>query len=184
MGDCALRSAFHRLRHLGDGFRFEIGRRQSKDAGNRGRGARGRAGLSAAPIHHDRPRRHRHLRAAGLFPRHAGCGRVCDRRDPVGRGRLHRHERLRPRQRAHGAGRDHLARRRSRARLQGRCHHRHAGRRSRAARRHHLFRLSHPLHGSCRQQPHGGRRDGCARLRRLADLDLRPSRRWHLHQRR
>ena len=32
------------------------------------------------------------------------------------------------------------------------------------------------------QQPHGGRRAGRARLRRLADLDLRPSRRRHLHQ--
>ena len=41
-----------------------------------------------------------------------------------------------------------LAGRRPRARLQGRRHHRHAGRGSRAARRHHLFRLSSPhVHG-------------------------------------
>src|SRR5205823_2541828 len=38
MGDCALRSAFDRLRHLGDVFRSEIGRGQPADAGNRGRG--------------------------------------------------------------------------------------------------------------------------------------------------
>ena len=41
------------------------------------------------------------------------------------------------------AGRDHVARRRSRHRLQGGRHHRHAGRRSGAARRHHLLRLPH-----------------------------------------
>ena len=35
-------------------------------------------------------------------------------------------------------------------------------------------------HGA--ERPHGDRRHGCARLRRLADLDLRPSRRRHLHQ--
>ena len=33
-----------------------------------------------------------------------------------------------------------------------------------------------------RQRSHRGRRPGRARLRRLADLDLRPSRRRHLHQ--
>ncbi len=32
------------------------------------------------------------------------------------------------------------------------------------------------------EQPHRGRCDGRARLRRIADLDLRPSRRRHLHQ--
>ena len=75
-----------------------------------------------------------------------------------------------------------LARRRARARLQGRRDHRHAGRRPRAARRHALFRLSRRLAEICAGRPHRDRRAGRARLRRLADLDLRPSRRRHLHQ--
>ena len=39
--------------------------------------------------------------------------RLCGRRHPVGRRRLHRHERLGSRQCAHRAGRDHLAGRRA-----------------------------------------------------------------------
>ena len=49
----------------------------------------------------------------GLLPRHAGRGRFRDRRGAVGRGRLHRHERLGSRQRPHRAGRDDVARRRT-----------------------------------------------------------------------
>ena len=41
--------------------------------------------------------------------------------------------------------------------------------------------LTGPL-GLAPNRPHRGRRAGRARLRRLADLDLRPSRRRHLHQ--
>ena len=41
--------------------------------------------------------------------------------------------------------------------------------------------LTGPM-GLAAQSPHRGRRAGRARLRRLADLDLRPSRRRHLHQ--
>ncbi len=182
MGDCALRSAFDRLRHLGDVFRSEIGCRQPAHAGNRGRGGRGRAGLSQAPVHDDRHGRHRDLRPSGLLPRHAGCDRLPGRRDTVGRRRLHRHERFGSRQRAHRAGRDHLAGGRPRTRLQGGRHHRHAGRGSRAARRHHLFRLSHPRLGAEGQRPCRRRCAGGAWLRRLADLDLRPSRRRHLYQ--
>ena len=73
-------------------------------AGDRGRDPGRRAGLSQAPIHDDRHRRRRDLRAAGLLPRHAGRGRLPDRRGAVGRRRLHRHERLGARQRAHRAG--------------------------------------------------------------------------------
>src|ERR1700694_931651 len=67
MGDCALRSAFHRLRHLGDGIGHEGRCGQSADAGNCGCGARRRAGLSQAPIHDHPSGRHRDLRAAGLI---------------------------------------------------------------------------------------------------------------------
>src|SRR5260370_597721 len=107
MVDCALRSAFHRLRDLGDDVGLEIGRRQSADAGNRGRRARRRAGLPEAPVPDDRPGRHRHLRAVGLLPWTPGGDRLPDRRGAVRRRRLHRDERLGPRQCAHGAGRDH-----------------------------------------------------------------------------
>ena len=58
----------------------------------------------------------------------------------------------------------------------------HAGRRPRAARRDGLFRLPgrHQAHGA--RPPHRHRRHGGARLRRLADLDLRAAWRRHLHQ--
>ena len=59
-----------------------------------------------------------------------------------GADRLHRHERLGARQRAHGAGGDALAGRRPRHRLQVGRRDRHAGRRPRAARRRRL--LLHP----------------------------------------
>src|SRR4029450_2107252 len=61
----------------------------------------------------------------------------------LGRHGLHRHERCGARQRARGAGRHDVARRRAWARIQGRRHNRHAGRGSRAAWRHALFRVSH-----------------------------------------
>ena len=75
-----------------------------------------------------------------------------------------------------------LARRRARDRVPRRRHHRPAGRRPRAARRDALFRLPHRHAASGAERPHGRRCDGGARLRRLADLDLRPARRRHLHQ--
>ncbi len=45
-----------------------------------------------------------------------------------------------------------------------------------------LLRHPHLVRGLCAGRPHSGRRAGRARLRRLADLDLRPSWRRHLHQ--
>ncbi len=77
-----------------------------------------------APIHHHRRRRRRDLPDRRLFPRLAGRRRLCGRRHPVRRCRLHRHERLGARQCAHRAGRDRLARRRPRTRLPRRRHHR------------------------------------------------------------
>ena len=141
--DHHLRLAGDCLRDLGDSVRAAGRRRQRQDAGDfRGR-ARRRAGLSQAPVHHHRHRRRRDLPDRRLFPRLAGRHRLRDRRGAVGRGRLHRHERLGARQRAHRPGGDLLARRRPRARLQVRRHHRPAGRRPRAARRHRLFRDPH-----------------------------------------
>ena len=108
--------------------------------------------------------------------------RLPDRRGALGRCGLHRHERLGARQRAHGPGRDRLAGRRPRARVQGRRDHRHVRRGSRAARRHRLLRDPHRADGPGAEFAHRGRRAGGARLRRFADLDLRPARRRHLHQ--
>ena len=65
-----------------------------------------------------------------------GGDRLPDRRDPLGLGRLHRHERLGARQRAHRPGGDSVARRRPRRRLQGGRGDRPSGGRPRAARRH------------------------------------------------
>ena len=92
---------------------------------------------------------------------------------------LHRHEPLGPRQRPRRRG---GARRRAagaRRRLQGRLGHRAPGRRPGAARRRRLLR------DPAAHRPHrqgGRRRADRARLRRLADLGLRPTRRRHLHQ--
>ena len=86
---------------------------QRQNAGDRRGRPRGRAGLSQAPIRHHRHRRRRDLRDRRAAARLAGRDRLRDRRDPVRRRRLHRHERLGARQRPHRAGGDQLARRRS-----------------------------------------------------------------------
>ena len=68
---------------------------------------------------------------------------------------------------------------RARHRLQGRLGHRPARRRPGAARRRRLLRRPAPAR---LQRQGGGRRPDRPRLRRLADLRLRPPRRRHLHQ--
>ena len=102
-----------------------------------------------------------------------------DRRHPLRRGRLHRHEPLGARQLARRRGRPRRRAAGARRRLQGRLGHRDARRRPGAARRRRLLRRPGP-HRQLRQG--GGRRADRPRLRRLADLGLRPARRRHLHQ--
>ena len=73
--------------------------------------AEGAQAYLQTPIYDHRGRRHRRLhrpRPAAVLGRR---DRLPDRRDPLGRRRLHRHERLGARQRAHGAGGDQVARR-------------------------------------------------------------------------
>ena len=128
-----------------------------------------------------RRRRRGHPGPAHLLPRPRGRHRLRHRRLPVGRGRLHRHERLGARQRPHRPGR-----RDQRA--------------SPAASTSPSSRVRSPACSSWRwacsaspsttascsalgveQRTHPGG-PGRPVLRRLADLDLRPARRRHLHQ--
>ena len=160
----------------------------SADAGSQrmqeisGGGARGRAGLSQAPIYDHRRRRRRRLHRARASVVVDGGDRLRDRRNPLGRGRLHRHERLGARQRAHRAGCDQVARRRPRHRFPLGRGDRPSGGGSRASGRRRLFRLPHRPSRLCAVGSNHDRRAGRARLRRLAHLDLRPTRGRHLHQ--
>ncbi len=113
-------------------------------------------------------------------PEHRRRVRLRDRRHPLRRGRLHRHERLRARQcpRRRGGSWRRLAG--ADRRLPRWRDHRPAGRRPRADGGRRLLR---PAHRGLQRNSEDGRR--CAdrpRLRRLADLDLRASRRRHLHE--
>ena len=76
--------------------------------------------------------------------------RLPDRRHPLRRRRLHRHDGLGPRQRAHRAGGHQEPRRRPRHRLPLGRHHRHAGRRPRAPRRQRLLPDPHPVRSATR----------------------------------
>ncbi len=174
-----------RLRRLGVPLDPGRERRHAADAGDRRRRPGGRQGLSQPAIHDHRHRRDRGVPCAGLPAELVQRHRLRHRRHPVGCRRLCRHERLGPRQRAHRRG---GALRRAapgaRHRLQVGRDHRHAGGRARAARRRRL--LFHPARylqrgRPVRAAPHP-RGAGRARVRRLADLDLRAARRRHLHQ--
>ena len=99
---------------------------------------------------------------------------------PLRSSGLHRHERRRALERAHRGGREVGPASRVQRRLPRRLGRRSARRRPRAVRRRRLLRRAHQLPG---HQPGGcDRRPDRPRLRRLADLGLRPARRRHLHQ--
>ena len=80
------------------------------------------------------------------LPRRPHRRRLRARRRPLGRLRLHRHEHLGARQRAHRAGGHQGHRPGARRRLQGRRDHRHAGRRPRPARRRRLLLVPERRH--------------------------------------
>ncbi len=154
--------------------------RQRAHAGDR-RGDPGRrARVSQPPVHDDRDRRRRAARRDRLC---AGLGhgdRLCDRRDPVRPDRLHRHEHLGARERAHGRSGAQRYCVCARGRIPRWRDHRHAGRGPRAARRRGLLHRA-----DASRRLHAGRRAaraGRACVRLVADLDLRAPRRRHLHQ--
>ncbi len=139
--DHSVWAAVDRLRGL-HGQEHHGGRRRlPAHAGDLGRGPRRRAGLSPAAIHDHRRRRRRRVHRARASALLDGRDRLRDRRDPVRRRRLHRHERLGAGERAHGAGGDEVARRRPRHRLPLGRGDRPSGRRPRAARGLLLLRL-------------------------------------------
>ncbi len=93
-------------------------------------------------------------------------GRLRHRRHPLRTRRLHRHEHLGARQRAHRRGGQQRPQRRAAGRLQGRRHHRHAGGRPGPVRRR---RVLHGARAAHRQRERAARAGGPG-LRRLAHL--------------
>ena len=83
-------------------------RGQRADAGDRPRRPGGRRGVPEQAVHDDRGRRDRAVPPARLLQQaRLGDGdRLPDRRDPLRRRRLHRHERRRALERAHRRGRE------------------------------------------------------------------------------
>ena len=170
------------VRAVPDVVAAEAARRERAHAGDRARrpGRRGR--VPAQAVHDHRGRGDRAVLPARLL-RQARVGRgvrIPHRRAVLGRGRVHRHERRRALERPDGRS----GPRGPAAGLQGRVPRRlgdrAARRRARPPRRGGLLLGAHRLD---REQPAvGGRRPHRARVRRLAHLGLRPSRRWHLHE--
>ncbi len=152
------------------------------DAGDREGDPGGRFRLPAAAIHHDRGRRHRPLPADRLLerPRLGDRHRLPDRRGAFRLRRLHRNERRSPGQRPHRGGGQ--ARRRPGAPrgVLGGLGDRPARRRPGPARRRRLLRDSHRVVRRDCARGHGA--SDRARVRRLVDLRIRPSRRRDLHE--
>ncbi len=183
-----LRRARRGLRHRHEPRDPVASRGQRAHAGDRRRHPGRRQGLPEPTVPHDRHRRRRpvHRRLAGAGPGTEHRGRLRDRRDPLGRGRLHRDERLGARERSHRAGGHQGACRGARRRVQGRRDHRHAGGGPGPAGRGRLLR--HPdgrsaaRAGQDRRHAHGAQAADRAGLRLVADFDLRASWRRDLHQ--
>ena len=155
------------------------GCRHRAHAGNLCGGSRGRESLPQPAIHHHRHRRRRRGHRPGHDPGFEDRGRLPDRRHPVRRDRLHRHERVGAGQHPRRPGLHRQLGRRPGPRLQVGRHHRSAGGWPRSLGRDRLLRRAAQCRG--RNPRHSGR-FGRPQLRRFADLHLRPSRRRHLHQ--
>ena len=177
-----LRRPVDRLRRLGRAVGHAGRCRQCPDAGDRRGDPGGRRGLSPPSVHDHRHRRRDHLRHRRLAARAARRDRIPDRRGALGRRGLHRHAGVGARQRPHRASREHRPGRGAGAGVPRRRGHRHAGGGPGTPRGRGLLRLPDRDRRLCPDRPHRGQRAGGARLRRVADLDLRPARRRHLHQ--
>ena len=130
------------LRHLGPQLDPFPGRGQCPHAGNRSGYSDGSRRLFVAAVPHH-CRRWRHSGGADCpVPGPAHRQRICARRGVVGRLRLHRHECVRARQRAHRAGGYGRYWCRAGRRLPRRRHYRHASRRAGPAGRHRLLLVS------------------------------------------
>ncbi len=155
---------------------------QRADAGDlRGRAGR-RRGLSQEAVHDDRDRRGRAVHPARRLPQ-ARLGarvRVPRRRDPLGGRRVHRDERGRALERPDRGGGARRPEAGARRRLQGGLGDRAARRRPRPVRRHRLLLV--PDRRAAQLADLGDQRPDRPRVRRLADLGLRASRRRHLHE--
>ena len=108
-------------------FRAVSGRRQRAHARDRRRHPGGGGRLSEPAVHDHRHRGARRGRRALDHTGVLGGDRVPDRRRAVRRGRVHRHARLGPRQRAHHRGRQDRPQTRAQHRIPVRGDHRHAG---------------------------------------------------------
>ena len=177
-----VRPARGRVRHRAHDLAAPAARGQRADARDRNGDPGGRLRLSAPPVPDDRHRRDRPVPPDRLLPpaRLGHRDRLPDRRDPLGRGRVHRDERRGALEREDGRGRQARPQAGAQRRVPGRIGHGPARRRARAARRRGLLlgadRLAGQLAGLGDRRPHR------PRLRRLADLGLRASRRRHLHE--
>ena len=177
-----MRGSRGRVRALLHVVAAEAAGRKRADARDLSRSSGGRGCIPPSPVHDDRGCRPCSVPPARLLQQaRLGNGdRLRDRRHSLGSSGLHRHERRRTLQRAHGGGRQVGPATRVQRRVPRRLGRRAARRRPRPAGRRRLLRFSHRHPG---QQPGlGDRRPDRPRLRRLADLGLRPPRRRHLHQ--
>ncbi len=157
-------------------------RRQRKDAGNIRRDPGRSARLSRSAIPHDRNGRGRRGNPRRHLPRAAFSRRLRARRCPLGRRRLPRHEHFGESQRPYRRGGAQFAAIGSHRRISRGRRHRHARRWPCAARDRLVFRLSDERQRRCQQQPRSDRWTARARLRRVADFDLRAARRRYLYQ--
>ena len=170
------------VRRLPDGLAAPPALGQRADARNRA-GDPGRRGrVPPPPVHDDRRGGARAVPADRLLQQaRLGNGdRLPDRRRPLRGRRLHRHERRRALERPHRGGGPEGPRPGAERRVPRGLGHGHARRRSRPLRRRRLLRRADRL-----VQPlpeHRDPRPDRPRLRRLADLGLRPARRRYLHE--
>ena len=175
-----MRCVRRRVRTSDDALSARALARQRAHAEHLARRPAGRARLPEPPVHHDRRRRRGRVRRADLRAEHRRRVRLRDRRHPLRLGGLHRHERVRARQRARRRGRPRGGLPGAHRRLPRRRDHRPARGRPRPDGGSRLLRPAH--RGLQRNSEDGRRCADRARLRGLADLDLRPSRRRHLHE--